>query len=169
MIKLVTECTFKFNSRFLEQVDVCTMGGPLSVTFGDIYMVKMKNDVVIPSKSIFYHRFADDIYSRQKLGGNALFDQLNSYHSNITLSIEVNPSKFLDTKLTNNNGTYKFNIIGKTQNYFHHRPPKLYHCSKRISSNFEEEIPLIKEKFIRLITNCISLKVLLKNVEMKVL
>ena len=25
------------------------MGGPLSVTFSDIYMVKMKNDVVIPS------------------------------------------------------------------------------------------------------------------------
>ena len=28
-----------------------TMGGPLSVTFSDIYMVKMENDVVIPSKS----------------------------------------------------------------------------------------------------------------------
>ena len=27
-----------------------TMGGPLSVTFSDIYIVKMENDVVIPSK-----------------------------------------------------------------------------------------------------------------------
>ena len=42
LIKLATECTFKFNSRFLKQVDGCTMGGPLSVTFSDIYMVKME-------------------------------------------------------------------------------------------------------------------------------
>ena len=53
MIKLATECTFKFNNRFLKQGDGGTMGGPLFVTFSDIYMVKMKNDVVIPSKPIF--------------------------------------------------------------------------------------------------------------------
>ena len=29
MIKLATESTFKFNSRFLKQMDDCTMGGPL--------------------------------------------------------------------------------------------------------------------------------------------
>ena len=63
------ECTFEFNSRFLKQVDGCTME-PLSVTFSEIYMVKMENNVVIPSKPIFYHRFVDDIYSRQKLGDN---------------------------------------------------------------------------------------------------
>ena len=50
------------------------MGGPLSVTFSDIYMVKMENDVAIPSKPIFYHRFVDNIYSRQKLGGSVLID-----------------------------------------------------------------------------------------------
>ena len=67
----------------------------------------MKNDVVIPSKPIFYHRFVDHIYSRWKLGDNVLFERLNSYHPNIKLTIEVNPSKFLDTKLININGTYK--------------------------------------------------------------
>ena len=70
------------------------MGGPLSITFSDIYMVKIENDVVIPSKRIFYRRFVDNIYSRQKLGDNALVDQLNNYYPNIT--IEVNPSTFLD-------------------------------------------------------------------------
>ena len=30
------------------------MGRPLFVTFSDIYMVKMENDIVIPSKPIFY-------------------------------------------------------------------------------------------------------------------
>ena len=83
MIKLITECTFKFDRRFLKQVNGCTMGGPLSVTFSDIYMAKMENDVVIPSKPIFYYRFVDHIYSRQKLRGNVLFDQLNNYHPNL--------------------------------------------------------------------------------------
>ena len=36
LMKLATECPFKFNSRFLKQVDGCTMGGPVSVTFSDI-------------------------------------------------------------------------------------------------------------------------------------
>ena len=74
LIKLATECTFKFNSRFFRQVDGCTMGRPLSVTFSDIYIVKMENDILTPSKPIFYHRYAGDIYSRQKLGDNVLFD-----------------------------------------------------------------------------------------------
>ena len=83
LIKLPTECTFKFKNRFLKQVNGCTMGGPLSVTFSDIYMVKIENDVVISSKPIFYRRFVDDIYSRRKLGDNVLFDRLNNYHTNI--------------------------------------------------------------------------------------
>ena len=61
LIKLAIEYTFKFNNRFLKQVDGCTMGGPLSVTFSDIYMIKTENDAVIPSKPIFHHRFVDDI------------------------------------------------------------------------------------------------------------
>ena len=89
------------------------MGGPLSVTFSNIYMVKMENDIAKPSKPIFHSRFVDEIYSRRKLGDNVLFDRLNRYHPNIKLTIEVNPSNFLDTKLINVNGTYKFNIYWK--------------------------------------------------------
>ena len=33
LMKLVTECTFKFNSRFIKQVDSSTMGGPFLETF----------------------------------------------------------------------------------------------------------------------------------------
>ena len=160
LIKLATECTFKFNNRFLKQVDGCTMGGPLSVTFSDIYMVKMENDVVIPSKPIFYHRFVDDIYSRLKLGDNILFDQLNSYHPNMKLTIEVNLSRFLDSKLTNINGTYKFNVYWKntkSPSPWTSKTPKRYkgnaingdlHRSKGISKKFNEEIPLIKVRFM---------------------
>ena len=83
---------------------------------------------------IFYRRFVDHIYSRRKLGDNVLFDRLNSYHPNIKLTIEVNPSKFLDTKLTNINGAYKFNVYGKTQNYLQHGPPKLQNAINKIQS-----------------------------------
>ena len=55
----------------------------------------------------------DGIYSRWKLGGNVLFAQLNSSQPNIKLTIEVNLSKVLDTKLTNINGNYKFNVYRK--------------------------------------------------------
>ena len=159
LIKLATECTFKFNNRFLQQVDRCTMGGPLSVTFSDIYMVKMENDVAIPSKPIFCWRFVDDIYRRRKLGDNVLFDQSNSCHPNIKLTIEVNPSKSVDTKLTNINCTYKFNVYWKntklpspwtSKTPKHHKRNTInddLHCSS--SSNFDEEIPLIKEKFMK--------------------
>ena len=76
-------------------------------------MVEMENNVVIPSKSIFYQRFVDDIYSRQKLGDSILFDQLNNYHPNIKLTIEVSTSKFLNIKLTNIISAYKFNVYQK--------------------------------------------------------
>ena len=92
LIKLATDCTFKFSNKFLKQVDGCTMGGSLSVTFSDIYVVKMENDVVIPSKPTFY--------------------------PNINLTIKVNLSKFLDIKLTNINGAYRFSAYQKNVTTF---------------------------------------------------
>ena len=50
LLKLATECAFKFNNRFLKQVDCGTMGGPPSVTFSGIYMFKMDDNIVMPSK-----------------------------------------------------------------------------------------------------------------------
>ena len=112
-------------------MDGCTMGERLPVTFSDIYMVKMENDVVIPSKPIFYRRFVDGSYSRQELGDHILFDQLNSYHPNIKLTIKVNLSKFLNTKLTNINGIYKFNVY---RNYLHRGSPKLQNVINEMQS-----------------------------------
>ena len=122
----------------------------------------MENDVVKPSKPIFHRRFVNGIYSRRKLGDNVLFDRLNSYHPNFKLTIEVNPSNFLDTKLINVNGTYKFNVHWKNTKILSpwtSKIPKRYkrntingdlRRSKRISSNDEdEEIPLIKENFMK--------------------
>ena len=59
------------------------MGGQITVAFNDIYMVKINNDVAIRSKCIFYHKFLDGTYSKQKLGDSVLFDWLKYYHPNI--------------------------------------------------------------------------------------
>ena len=90
------------------------MGGPLSVTFSDIFMIKMENDRVIPMKPIFYHRYVDDIYNRRKKNiEDSFFKALNSYHKNIKLTIEINPIKFLDTHLHNKDGTYVTKVYSK--------------------------------------------------------
>ena len=87
---------------------------------------KIEKDVVKPSKPIFYHRFADDIYSRRKLGDNFLFDWLNSYDLNIEFAIQINTSKLLDTKITNINGTCKFNVYPKSTKLSSPWPEKLF-------------------------------------------
>ena len=76
------------------------MGVTLSVTLSDMYMNKIENDIVVPTKPVFYRRFADDIYNRRKKNTeDELYHSLNNYHKNIKLTIEVSPTKFLDTQL----------------------------------------------------------------------
>ena len=96
-----------------------------------------------------------------------MFNSLNNYHPNTKLAIEANPSKFLDTNLTNISGAYNFNVYWKNTKLpspWTSKTPKHYkgnkingnlHRSKRIS-NYDEEIFVIKEK---LVTHCISLTV----------
>ena len=102
--------------------------------FSDIFIIKMENDVVIPSKPIFYHRFIDDIYSRRSFGDNALFDRSNSYHPNSELTIEVNPSRFLEPNSPTSMVPINSTSIGKTQNYLHPGPPKLQNAIIQIQS-----------------------------------
>ena len=90
-----------------------------------------------------------------------MFDRLNNYYPNIKLTIEVNTRKVFDTKFTNINDAYKFIVYRKNTklpSLWTSKIPKRYkqstingdlHCSKRVSSNFDEEIPLIKEKFMK--------------------
>ena len=43
------------------------MGDPLSVTFSDNYMVKQKNDIVVPLKPKFYRRYTYDMFNGRKV------------------------------------------------------------------------------------------------------
>ena len=76
------------------------MGGPLSVTFSNIYLTKLEKDQVKPLKPKFYFRFVDDLISRRlKNTHDSLFENLNNYHEKIKFPIESNPQKFLDNRL----------------------------------------------------------------------
>ena len=93
---------------------------PLSVTLSDIYMNKMENDVVVSTKPVFHCRFVDDIYNRRKNNTeDKLYHSLSNYHKNIKLTIEVRPTKFLDTHLFNQTGTYITQV--------HRKKPKQQH------------------------------------------
>ena len=93
LLKLTTERTFRINEQFCKQIDGVFMGGIWSMVLSDCFMNKMEK-VVIPLRQEFYKRFVDDIYRRRKRNEpDELFDNMNSYHPNIKLIIEVSPKK----------------------------------------------------------------------------
>ena len=103
--KLTTNVSFQFNYNLLKQTNGCTMGGPLFVTLADIHMIRVKNDVMVPIRPIFYKRYVVDIYNRrQKNAVDKLYGGLNIYHPKVKLTIETNPLRFLDTEIIHNNG-----------------------------------------------------------------
>ena len=108
LLKLATEVTFTINNNFYEETDGCTMGGLLSVTFSDIFMM-MENDIVIQTKSIFYHRYVDHIYSRRKKMLMIVYLK--------QLTIEISPIKFFDTHLHSKDGIYVAKVYRKKQKF----------------------------------------------------
>ena len=48
----------------------------------------MENDVAVPSKSIFYQIFVDEIYRKSKLRDSVLFDWLKIIIQTLNLSYE---------------------------------------------------------------------------------
>ena len=79
------------------------MDGPISVVLSDIYVCKMEEDIVIPANPVFYKRYVNDTYVRiKKHETDKLFIDLNSYHENIKLTLEINPNMFLDTEIIRN-------------------------------------------------------------------
>ena len=114
LVKLKKGCAFSVNSRLIKQIDRCPMGSPVSVVSSDIFMCKMEEDVVVPAKPIFYKRYVDDTYIRRKKNVNdELFQNLNCYHTNIKLTLEGNPRKFLDTEIIRKNNTISTQVFTK--------------------------------------------------------
>ena len=121
----------------------------------------MESDVVKPLKPKLCTRYVDDIYSKRiKNQPDKLFEKLNNYHSNIKLTIEVNPSKFLDTEIMIKNCIIEKSVAvkeSKIPSHWSSAVPKKYkrnaiigdlHRAHKISSNFELEKQRIKKKYL---------------------
>ena len=172
--KLCKGCTFLADGKLIRQVDGCPMSGPISLVLSNIFCVKMEFDVVKPLKPKLYKRYVDYIYSKRiKNQPDKLFEKLNNYHPNIKLTIEVNPSKFLDTEIMVKNGILEISVVVKEckiPNHWSSAVPKKYqrnailgdlHRANKISSNFELEKQRIKKNISALISRTISFSLLL--------
>ena len=114
-LKYATECKFTFGSNIYRQIDVCTVGRTLSVTFSDIYLIKTENEALTPVKPKFYQRYVDNRANRRKKNvEDILFKKLIKYDQNIKFTMEISLTKFLDTKLNCVNGIYKTTEHRKT-------------------------------------------------------
>ena len=117
--------------------------------------------VVKQTKPQFYKRFADDIINkRYEDQPDNLFQALYSDHPKIKYTIEVNPDKFLDTKIIQKNGVVTTEVNwkdGKLPVHWSCRIPKRYRKNSiisdlnkalRISSSLKDEISKIRQKFL---------------------
>ena len=153
LLKLTTESTFIFNIKYYKQTNGCTMERPLPVVFSNIYMTKLEKDAILPPrKPKLYKRFVGDTFKRRKTNTpDHLLEFLNNYHSNIKLTYEINPEKFLDTKICYNNSSIITKVhrgVTKLTLQWSSGIPKRYKrntvhgdlCrAERISSNFNNK------------------------------
>ena len=157
--KLISDCLFSVNGRLLKQKDGCSMGSPLSVVISGVFMTKLEKDVVYQENPILYLRYVDDIYRRKKtVEEDTLLPKLNAYHRKTKFTVEKKLSKFLDSKLERKDGKYKTSVSRnrKIPTHWSTKIPKKLkrnivtndlHRAKKISSNFKEEVEVIKEKY----------------------
>ena len=126
-------------------------------------MTKLENKVVAPEKPSFYKRFVDDIITRRKKDQpDTLLEKLQNFHQKIKFTVEVNPQKFLDTELVihedGNCTTRVYRKPNKVPLHWHSKTPVRYKRNaiigdltraKRISNCLDEEVKIIKKKFIK--------------------
>ena len=65
-LKLSTEGSYMFNSKFYKQSVGCTIGGTYSVTFSYIYQAKLEITKVKPMKSLFNISLVVDDVEKEK-------------------------------------------------------------------------------------------------------
>ena len=126
----------------------------------DIYVCKMEKYIIILANPIFFKRHVDGTYVRRKKHETGkLFIDLNSYHENIKLTLEINPNKFLDTEIIPTNHRIKTQVYNKAKKLPVHWSSKVsckykrnaitgeLHRAKRIASNFHDETKRIRKKY----------------------
>ena len=111
---------------------------------------------------MFYCRYPDDIYNRRRKDKfYEVFQALNNHHENFKLTIEISPSKLLDTELINVEEKYITKVHRKeskipiklsskiSKRYKRNTITTDLHRAENIASNMKEEMQTIREKFIK--------------------
>ena len=94
-------------------------------------MVRDENEVVKPMNPPFCKGFVDDICRRRNnFQQDVLFEALNNFHPNVKLTIQVNPEKFLDTKIIVN-----IEVVVTTQLY--RKENKAVPCVSKILERYK--------------------------------
>ena len=120
----------------------------------------MEGDVVVVIRPTFYKRYVDDTCNcRHKNTVDELYDGLSNYHAKVKLTIETIPLKFVDTEIIHNNDiieTWVHSKKTKLPTRWTSNIPRRYkrntikaelYQAKRISSNFTNEVALIRNQF----------------------
>ena len=115
LIKLASDNTFMLNLNFYKQINGCTMCGPLSVIFSNIYIARTKHEIFKTTNPRFYKRFANGIISKKKDQPDLLFENSNNNHLNIKNNTETMPQKFLDTNIIYEGNQIKTKVYRNTQ------------------------------------------------------
>ena len=92
------------------------MGGAISGVMSDIHVNRLEKELVMPLKPKFYESYIDDTITMRKK--NRDFDEFsqnkNSHHPNIKVTVETNPTRFLDTAFSKNrDGSVTTNVFCK--------------------------------------------------------
>ena len=161
--KLTKNCVFSVIDELVKQIEGCPMGGAISVIMSGIHMKSMEKDCVAPLNPKFYRRYVDNTVTKRKenAGNDELFPNMNSHHKNMKLTIESNPTRFLDTAFNvNPDGSVTTKVFQKPEKFsafWSSQIRKLYkrnninddlHRAFKIFSDFDAEVSIIIKKYL---------------------
>ena len=157
LLKLTTESTSILNTKYYKQKDGYTTGAPLSVVLFDICMTEHEKDAILPSRRAkLCKSVVDNNFAKRKTNFlDQLLKFLNNYHPNIKLTYEINPEKFLDTKICYNNSSVTTKVHQRVKTP-HHIGLQVFqrdtfyedlYSSEPVSSDCNTEMMLICQKF----------------------
>ena len=161
LLKLTKKWVFSVNNRLIKLIDGCLVGSLISVV-SNIYVSKMKENIVTPMKPHFYKRYVGDAYIRRKKNKpGSLFEKLNSYHPNIKLTIEKYPTKFLeDTEIIRRGCEIEAKVYNRSKKLPVHWSSKIptrykhngitgeLHRANRIANDFNIEVKRITKMLL---------------------
>ena len=113
---------FTLNNKTYLQVDGVPMGSPLVPVLANIFMVDLKRNILttLSNDILLWKRYVDDTICFIKLTSiNKVLETLNSYHTNIKFTIEIeseNKISFLDVLLIRSNSLISTKVYRKNTN-----------------------------------------------------